>query len=277
MAKHDLNAKAVAVIRTKVDAAREAAVKCKDAARMSDGTGTDANANRADTSCAHEPQVTPDPQTTHVRFAGEVRAWHHLADVERSLARTDIGFFEIDNRVRKHIALTHGFDGIMEGNILVRIYHTVHVAYSSLDDLRMETDILRCNPNWYGKGARHDCALVSREGEPLRVVRIEGLLRCMHALTRRTFDVVLVRHHVNHAWRPKTKFRSCRVVKAVGEVACIVPTDLVRGALLCPAFGGPDLVYYIMDTIDSDMYLRLNGLSIPLNLHDPPEPPPQTH
>jgi hypothetical protein len=97
MAKHDLNAEAVAVIHTKVDAAHKAAMKCKDAAQMSDGTSTNANANRADTSCTHEPQVTPDPQPTHVRFAGKVRAWHHLVDVERSLAQTDIGFFKIDN------------------------------------------------------------------------------------------------------------------------------------------------------------------------------------
>ena len=34
---------------------------------------------------------------------------------------------------------------------------------------------------------------------------------------------------------------------------------LVRGALLCPVFESDAKSYYIIDTVDSDMFLRVNN------------------
>jgi hypothetical protein len=48
---------------------------------------------------------------------------------------------------------------------------------------------------------------------------------------------------------------------------------VTQGALLCPIFGAPHKIFYVVDCVDADMFLRINDIdgiysSTPINFDD---------
>jgi hypothetical protein len=58
-------------------------------------------------------------------------------------------------------------------------------------------------------------------------------------------------------WKPNTVWNGCKVLEEDKSSSFLLMDEVVRGALLAPAFGSENrLLYYFIDTVDSDMYLR---------------------
>ncbi|KAH7048521.1 hypothetical protein BKA62DRAFT_629929, partial [Auriculariales sp. MPI-PUGE-AT-0066] len=123
-------------------------------------------------------------------------------------------------------------------------------------------DILRCTTDWYRQGPRRDCIIIeSADGKPA-FARLWHVLRCK-LCNEQIVDIAAVTlFRPSRAWTPKTKWEGCEVLEErIDRFAFIALKDWVRGALLCPAFGSqnPNL-HYAIDTVDEDMFVRLNNL-----------------
>lgn len=59
---------------------------------------------------------------------------------------------------------------------------------------------------------------------------------------------------------PSTFWDGCKVFEEPGGCEFILMDYVVRGALLSPVFDAKGKgVHYVMDSVDSDMFLRVNG------------------
>lgn len=119
-------------------------------------------------------------------------------------------------------------------------------------------DILRCNPDFHER-ERWDCIL-SEAGGPggsAQFSQLKALIWCK-LLSGRRVDVALVQIFNPHVkWKPNTIWDGCKVVEEGKLTSFLLMDEVIRGALLAPAFGSENKgLYYPIDTIDSDMYLR---------------------
>jgi len=131
-----------------------------------------------------------------------------------------------------------------------------------------ESDILRCNPSWQQQGPRYDCVLLDHEVDEdnrrFAVARLRHLLRCIlpHGAT---VDVAVVTQFKTPS-PPLTSRRpwdSCIILEEQKELAFVRMSSTIRGALLCPFFPGPaerPRLHCIIDTVDSDMFVRINEI-----------------
>lgn len=115
---------------------------------------------------------------------------------------------------------------------------------------------MRCNPRFHNY-ARFDSVLVNREGPGLAFARLCALLRCTLE-SKRTFDVALVHEFRLSKWKDlKTRWAGCQVHEQLKEYSLILMDYVTRGALLTPVTGTKgEKLHFLVDTIDSDMFLR---------------------
>lgn len=138
----------------------------------------------------------------------------------------------------------------------IRLHKCVSVKYQSLEDWTESRDILRCNLQFHGK-ERYDCILSESEISALQFSRLKALLRCKFP-SGRLLDIAVVHKFTSYAkWKPNTIWAGCKVLEEEELSSFLLMDEVVRGALLAPAFGsGKKQLHYFMDTIDGDMYLR---------------------
>jgi len=142
-------------------------------------------------------------------------------------------------------------------------YQCVYLWYQSQDDWKENRDILRCNPSFYGV-PRYDCCLINMDSPHPSAGRIRSLFRC-RLPSGRAFDVALVTMLKPSRWKPRTYWDGCRVYEEAidSSTSLVLMKYIVRGALVSPAFdSGKPRHGYLIDTIDGDMYLRLNSIGI---------------
>jgi hypothetical protein len=87
------------------------------------------------------------------------------------------------------------------------------------------------------------------------------IFRC-HLPGGDTLDLAVVQPYARTAWQPNTR-TDCPVRLKLPLKNChfIALEHVVRGALLAPIFGGKEGMYYVVDCIDEDMYLRVNDIN----------------
>jgi hypothetical protein len=74
-------------------------------------------------------------------------------------------------------------------------------------------------------------------------------------------DVALIHTFTGTKWKPNTTWDNSQIRLEARESSFVLMEYVVRGALLCPVFNHSDpRLHYIMDTVDGDMYLRVNSL-----------------
>ncbi|KAJ6548779.1 hypothetical protein B0H19DRAFT_1299816 [Mycena capillaripes] len=146
-----------------------------------------------------------------------------------------------------------------ESVITVQSFRAVHIDFQSKVDWTAQHDILRCSESFHGR-PRHDCILYNAEADPLSFARLIALLRCQ-VPNGRCFDLAFVQCSKKSKWKPRTQWKGCQVVEESGKPV-FLPLDCVaRGALLVRARGTTrNNLYFPLDTIDDDMFLRLNNI-----------------
>ncbi|KZV78330.1 hypothetical protein EXIGLDRAFT_634169 [Exidia glandulosa HHB12029] len=254
MTTQDARAEAIAQIRTSVDAAIEDAERRRAAADLPRPSGTDDEVGEDE----------PEDDSSNSLGAPISRRWEDLDDVEQTLSTQNVVYRDFDARLRAFIATD--FPRLateLRGNIKIMTHRCAYIHYASVEDFRGARDILRCTSSWYGK-PRYDCVLLESDTARPRPARLQGLYKCRLMTSADVIDVALVRRFVPSTWKPKTKFRGCRVYEESAEHSFVRLSQIIRGAVMCPAFGAPkDTTHYLMDTTGGgDLFLRLNDMTV---------------
>lgn len=125
-----------------------------------------------------------------------------------------------------------------------------------MEDWTEARDILRCNPNFH-QHKRYDCIIVNDDSPGTSVARLRSLLRC-RLPSGRVVDIALVHAFTRNSWKPCTMWDNCQISSEAKESSFVLLDYVVRGALMCPVFNSDARLHYIVDTIDGDMFLRVN-------------------
>jgi hypothetical protein len=124
-------------------------------------------------------------------------------------------------------------------------------------DWRCERDILRCNPSFHGL-PHYDCLIFSAEDDLLAMGRIRYLFRC-HLPHRVSLDLAMIWPYRASTWKPRT--RTNYPIREKGSRPIFISLEHVtRGAVLTPIFGAPREVFYVVDCVNENMYLRINRI-----------------
>ncbi|KAJ6522057.1 hypothetical protein B0H19DRAFT_973693, partial [Mycena capillaripes] len=151
-------------------------------------------------------------------------------------------------------------------------YNTLYVEYQSEVDWRSTRDILRCNPHFHGT-PRYDCVIYSASDDPLAMGPLKLLFRCRlpeNVCLDFGDDIsTIIACGRDSSWKPKTR-TDCpiRAQASAASSKFIALTHVIRGVFLCPIFAGRAGMFYVVDCIDEDMYLRINNTSsVPVLRH----------
>jgi hypothetical protein len=117
---------------------------------------------------------------------------------------------------------------------------------------------MRCNPNFHGR-SRYDCVIINDDAPGTTLARLRDLIRCWLP-SGKVIDVALKHGFSPSRWRPKTVWKNCRIVEEDKSSSLVLMDYVVRGGLVCPVSQRKgERINYIVDSIDSDMFLRVNG------------------
>ncbi|KAI5823796.1 hypothetical protein K523DRAFT_333657 [Schizophyllum commune Tattone D] len=136
-----------------------------------------------------------------------------------------------------------------------------HDLLKSREDWRELRDMVRCNPCFFGE-ARYDCVLLDYNQADLFFGRLRSLIR-VALPSGRCVELAIIHPFTRSTWKPRTQWDGARIYSE-SRNAEFVPMDrVVRGALLAPAFGqSRKELHYLVDALDSDMFLRTIGEDI---------------
>ncbi|KAJ6604050.1 hypothetical protein B0H10DRAFT_1821582, partial [Mycena sp. CBHHK59/15] len=105
-------------------------------------------------------------------------------------------------------------------------------------------DILRCNPKFHGR-PRYDSVIYEAHDDDLAMGQLELVFRC-HLPHKVTLDLALIQPYRKSSWAPRTR-TDCPIREWSPGSLFITMEHITRGALLCPIFGAPREVFYVMD------------------------------
>ena len=125
-------------------------------------------------------------------------------------------------------------------------------------DWRLSTDRLRCNKSFFGH-ERYDYALVKAEHSHF-FVRLLHLFQVAVGAQLHGLAYVEVYCRPSGSMRRKDKDLGLyRLRLKASRYAVISLESLVRGALIVPDSDNSE-EYLVVDTVDTDMFLRMKGL-----------------
>ncbi|KAK6988973.1 hypothetical protein R3P38DRAFT_3331734 [Favolaschia claudopus] len=201
------------------------------------------------------PAAVPN-QNTHWKLGSAEKRIHPRRF--ELLHRGEALYRNFEMRLREYLASYHPNTPVhLEEDIEILPCKALAVTYQSRVNWKSERDILRCNPNFH-KRPRYDSLIFSAEDDQSALGQLALLFRCF--LPRgTTLDLALVRTYRNSSFKSKTP-TDCPVREKNSSSMFIALEHVERGALLCPIFGASKEVFYVIDCIDEDMYLRVNDL-----------------
>ncbi|KAJ7044579.1 hypothetical protein C8F04DRAFT_1388930 [Mycena alexandri] len=181
----------------------------------------------------------------------------HGLEVQRM---NDPAFRDFNMRLREYIAEYHPWSQVrLEQQIQIQQCKVLYVDYQSRVDWRSARDILRCNPHFHG-APRFDCMIFEDGDDSVAIGQFHFIFRC-HLPGGATLDLAMVQPYSRTIWQPNTR-TDCPIREKLPLKKChfISLEHIVRGALLAPIYGGKNGMYYIIDCVDEDMYLRINNI-----------------
>ncbi|KZV79960.1 hypothetical protein EXIGLDRAFT_817958, partial [Exidia glandulosa HHB12029] len=195
------------------------------------------------------------------------RRWTDCTQVERALKASRGSLFHgFEEKLRKHVCPAVTATSITD-SLQLDLCRCIYMTYSSVEDFRAARDILRCNERWYGN-PRFDSALISGDNR-LNFARVHLAFKCK-LIDNSIYEFVAVTHFKPSSWKPRTVWSGCHVYDEKATLDIIPLDNLIRGALMCPSSGAPVLkkAHYLVDCIDSDMFLRVHDLAAPLRRYN---------
>ncbi|KAJ7111336.1 hypothetical protein C8R44DRAFT_633102 [Mycena epipterygia] len=133
----------------------------------------------------------------------------------------------------------------------------LYVDYQSKVDWKLTRDILRCNPCFHTR-PRYDSIIYESQDNDLAMGRLELVFRC-HLPQKITLDLALIHPYRRSTWAARTR-TDCPMREWGAGSVFVALEHVTRGTLLCPIFGAPRKVFYVVDCVDEDMFLRVNDI-----------------
>ncbi|KAJ7867857.1 hypothetical protein B0H13DRAFT_1635984, partial [Mycena leptocephala] len=119
--------------------------------------------------------------------------------------------------------------------------------------------ILRCTPMFHGR-RRCDSIIYEDQGDDLAMGQLELVFRC-HLPRKVTLDLAMIRPYRKSTWAARTRTECPMCEWSPGSIF-IALEHVTRGALLCPIFGAPREVFYVIDCVDEDKFLGVDNINI---------------
>ncbi len=139
-----------------------------------------------------------------------------------------------------------------------RRFKCVYLTYQSTVDWTVQQDIMRCNQDFHGQ-PRYDCVIINDDAPGITISRLRDLIRCWLP-SGRVVDLAVMHCFSPSKWKPKTPWKGCRVVEEDKSSSFMLMEYVTRGGLVCPVSDREgELRNFIVDSVDSDMFLRVNG------------------
>jgi len=137
-------------------------------------------------------------------------------------------------------------------------FRYIQVNYESIVDWQIKTDILRCNESFHGQ-QRYDHILVATENGHFfaRILRLFQIV-----IGDQTHNIVYVRSYCRPSGQVRHKDKDLglhRVRVKANPYEIISIQSIVHGALLVQDSDNLD-DYFVVDTVDADMFLRMKSL-----------------
>lgn len=134
-----------------------------------------------------------------------------------------------------------------------------------MEDWKIQTDLLQCSPNFYNH-SRYNCILVKQDEESHFFAQLVFLFECKVGGV--TYPLALIhpydepRGHIHHQRDTDLHLHRVRARSRI-ESRFISVDSIVQGSLLANDYDedlsqGQD--FLIMDSIDSDMFLRMKSI-----------------
>ncbi|KAJ7112812.1 hypothetical protein C8R43DRAFT_1078728 [Mycena crocata] len=175
-----------------------------------------------------------------------------------TLHRSDSLYRDFNLRLREYLASHHSTHPVHnEQDIQIERCKVLYVDFQSKVDWKNDRDILRCNPMFHGR-PRYDSVIYEAEGDDLAMGRLELVFRC-HLPHKVAIDLALIHPYRKSTWSARTR-TDCPMREWSPGSIFIALEHITRGALLCPIFGAPREVFYVIDCVDEDMFLRVNDI-----------------
>ncbi|KAJ7913245.1 hypothetical protein B0H13DRAFT_1874064 [Mycena leptocephala] len=129
-----------------------------------------------------------------------------------------------------------------------------YVEFQSKFDWNNRRAILRCNPLFH-RSPRYDSIIYEAQSDDLAMGQLESVFRC-HLPRKVTLDLAMIRPYRKSTWAARAR-TDCSMRKWSPGSIFIALEHVTRGALLCPIFGAPREVFYVIDCVDEDKFLRV--------------------
>ncbi|KAJ7358127.1 hypothetical protein DFH08DRAFT_687507, partial [Mycena albidolilacea] len=118
--------------------------------------------------------------------------------------------------------------------------------------------IVRCNPSFHDY-SRYDSVLFNTDSLGMAFAHLSALMHCTPE-SKRQFDVALVHQFRCSMWKPRREWAGCQVHEEVQQYSLMLMDYVICGALLTPVTGsGKGNLHFLVDTIDTDMFLRADS------------------
>ncbi|KAJ7082070.1 hypothetical protein B0H15DRAFT_785946 [Mycena belliarum] len=229
----DENEETMACIQMTVDRWRESQVTAEDGPVLAPSKSN-----------SHWRLGSADPRLTTVRM--EAQNQHNPT------------FRDFNLKVREYLARHHPAHFVRpDQDIQIEPCKVLYVDYQSKVDWKLARDILRCNPCFHTR-PRYDSIIYESQGDELAMGQLVFVFRC-HLPQSISLDLPLIRPYRRSTWAARTR-TDCPMREWGSGSAFIALEHVTRGTLLCPIFGAPRKVFYVVDCVDEDMFLRVNSI-----------------
>ncbi|KAJ7817727.1 hypothetical protein B0H13DRAFT_1662465 [Mycena leptocephala] len=194
---------------------------------------------------AHWQLGSADPRITTVRM--------------EAVHRSDPSFRDFNLKLREYLAYHHPSHFVRpDQDIQIESCKVLYVDYQSKVDWKLGRDILRCNPCFHTR-PRYDSIIYEGQDDDLAMGQLRLVFRC-HLPQKITFDLAMIQPYRKSSWAARTR-TNCPIREwSPGSTIFIALEHVTRGALLCPISGASREVFYVVDCIDEDMFLRVNEI-----------------
>ncbi|KAL1754470.1 hypothetical protein FB107DRAFT_275798 [Schizophyllum commune] len=240
---------------TRIDENKEAVAQIRMTINLDKAARNEEEASKAASERTNEPNETDDegdtPWALGSPSSGVVPS--HQIEANR---RDDPVYHDFDMRLRLFLLEVFPDEPLHSHDLLkTQVFQLAYVHYQSREDWRELRDMVRCNPCFFGE-ARYDCILLDYNTADLSFGRLQSLIRVELPSGRRV-ELAMVHPFTRSTWKPRTQWDGARIYSESRNIEFVLMDYVVRGALLAPAFGqSRKELHYLVDALDSDMFLR---------------------